>query len=276
METYIFTDDCLIGNETIDNEHRNLFAALNAANKAAAEGQADTAELAKGFLESLAEYANTHFIHEEAYMESINDPELPIQRMEHKAFIRLINDQMEDGITDENAKEKLEELLQFTAEWLYHHIIGSDTLIGTTVPREATPDTNPFEFTDKYLTGIDAIDKQHRRLFEIIACIHDATESMKKGYDRYDFILNTLDELKDYTQTHFSNEEGYMEAIGYSGLDEQKKAHRSFIERISKFELNEIDENQEEYLSELTDYLITWLSQHILNMDAKLSEAGKH
>ena len=70
MDTYIFTDDCIIGNETIDNEHRGLFASLNEANKAALEGKANTAEVAKELLESLAEYANTHFTHEEAYMES--------------------------------------------------------------------------------------------------------------------------------------------------------------------------------------------------------------
>jgi len=37
-----------------------------------------------------------------------------------------------------------------------------------------------------------------------------------------------------------------------------------------KIELNELDENQEEYLGNLTDYLITWLSQHILKMDSKI------
>lgn len=275
MDTYIFTDDCIIGNDTIDNEHRNLFAAINTANQAAIDGKADTAELARGFLESLAEYANTHFMHEEAYMESINDPELTVQKMEHRAFIRLIKDEMEDGITDENAKEKLDELLNFSAEWLYHHILGSDTLIGTAVQPEIDKNNNdadPFDFTDKYLTGINSIDEQHKRLFEIIASLHDATEASKKGFDRYDFIMEMLAELKDYTMTHFADEEAYMESINYAGLAAQKKAHRSFIERISKIELNDLDENQEDYLSNLTDYLITWLSQHILKMDCKIGK----
>ena len=272
MDTYIFTDDCIIGNETIDNEHRNLFAALNEANKAALEGKADTAELARGFLKSLADYANTHFMHEEAYMESIDDPELTIQRMEHSAFIQRINDEMQEGITDENAKAKLNELLKFSAKWLYHHILGSDTLIGTTVrPVMDEDDDAIFEFTDRYLIGIDAIDNQHKRLFELIADIHDAAEATKKGFDRYDFIMETLTELKEYTITHFDDEEEYMESINYPGLDAQRRAHRSFVEKISNIEFDELDENQEEYLSELSDYLITWLSQHILKMDAKIA-----
>ena len=271
MDTYIFTDDCIIGNETIDNEHRGLFASLNEANKAALEGKANTAEVAKELLESLAEYANTHFTHEEAYMESIDDPELTIQKMEHKAFIKRIKKEMDEGITDENASQKLNELLQFCAKWLYHHILGSDTLIGTAVKLQGEDDNeDPFDFTDKYLTGIETIDDQHRHLFEIIASMHDALEASKKGYDRYDFIVNTLAELKEYTETHFADEEEYMESINYEGLAAQKKAHRSFVERISKIELNELDENQEEYLGNLTDYLITWLSQHILKMDSKI------
>lgn len=271
METYIFTDDCIIGNDTIDNEHRNLFALINEANEAAMEGKADNAEFVKGLLESLADYANTHFAHEEAYMESINDPELTVQKMEHKAFINLISEELNKKITDDNAKDKLDELLKFSAKWLYHHILGSDTLIGTTVQSDTDAnDDEMFDFTDKYLTGIDSIDDQHRRLFEIIASLHDAAEASKKGYDRYDFILETLAELKEYTETHFADEEEYMESINYAGLDAQRKAHRSFVERISKIELNELDENQEEYLANLTDFLIKWLSQHILKMDCKI------
>lgn len=272
METYIFTEDCIIGNETIDNEHRNLFASINAANKVALEGKADTAELAKKFLFSLSDYANTHFMHEEAYMKSIDDPELTIQKMEHKAFIQRIEKEMEEGITDKNASQKLNELLQFCAKWLYHHILGSDTLIGTAVKQNPEDDdTDPFDFTDKYLTGIELIDDQHRHLFEIIASMHDALESSKKGYDKYDFMIETLAELKEYTKIHFADEEEYMESIDYDGLDAQKKAHRSFVERISKIELYEMDENQAEYLENLTDYLITWLSQHILKMDSKIA-----
>lgn len=272
METYIFTDDCIIGNETIDNEHRGLFASINAANKAALEGKADTAALAKEFLASLSEYANTHFMHEEAYMTSIDDPELTIQKMEHKAFIQRIEKEMSEGITDENASQKLNELLQFCAKWLYHHILGSDTLIGTTVKTQTEGNNeDPFDFTDKYLTGIEAIDNQHRQLFEIIASMHDALEASKKGFDKYDFIVETLAELKEYTEIHFADEEEYMESINYRDLDAQKKAHRSFVERISKIELYELDDNQEEYLEKLTDYLITWLSQHILKMDSKIA-----
>ena len=272
MDTYIFTDDCIIGNETIDNEHRGLFKSLNDANNAALEGKANTAELAREFVLSLSDYANTHFAHEEAYMKSIDDPELPVQQMEHKAFTNRIKKEMDEGITDENASQKLKELLQFSAKWLYHHILGSDTLIGTAIKPEAKDDgDDPFDFTDKYLTGIESIDNQHRRLFEIIASMHDALEASKKGYDKYDFMAETLAELKEYTETHFADEEEYMESINYEGLPAQKKAHKSFVERISKIELNELDENQEEYLEKLTDYLITWLSQHILKMDSKIA-----
>lgn len=74
-----------------------------------------------------------------------------------------------------------------------------------------------YEMKDEYMTGIDFIDKEHRRLFEIA----EETYRLKNDEfipDKYDQIQNLLDELKDYTAMHFSHEEEYMQSIGYKKL----------------------------------------------------------
>ena len=64
-----------------------------------------------------------------------------------------------------------------------------------------------------------------------------------------------------------------MESIHYTGLEVQRKAHTVFVDRLVEVtytDLNKIDENQEEYLHELLDFLLTWLSNHILKLDRQI------
>ena len=87
---YKFTDDYLIGIDEIDNEHRRLFQMINEAIDLSKESS-DISVISKNLVSGLKNYAATHFAHEEAYMEHIHDPELPIQKKEHEAFTKKIN-----------------------------------------------------------------------------------------------------------------------------------------------------------------------------------------
>ena len=87
---YEFTEDCMIHIDNIDEEHRKLFQMLNEAFALVKETD-NAASIAKNLIDNLKDYAITHFAHEEEYMKSIHDPELPIQQREHKAFAEKIN-----------------------------------------------------------------------------------------------------------------------------------------------------------------------------------------
>ena len=80
---YKFTDDYLIGIDEIDNEHRRLFQMINEAIDLSKESS-DISVISKNLVSGLKNYAATHFAHEEAYMEHIHDPELPIQKKNMK------------------------------------------------------------------------------------------------------------------------------------------------------------------------------------------------
>ncbi|MBR1892636.1 MAG: hemerythrin family protein [Lachnospiraceae bacterium] len=266
---YQFRDDYLIGNTTIDNEHRQLFNILNRVSEDAERDDIDKRELYLEFLEELSGYATQHFIHEERYMESINDPQLSIQQKEHMAFLNYVHEQQMTDIPEDVSK-RLKEVMEFGAEWLSHHILGSDIFIGSKMKVEDdSQNDNPFEFTKKYLTGIEFIDNQHEKLFEIIATINDSLSSMGY-YDRFDSIMDIIAELKEYTEVHFTDEEEYMAKINYDGLEEQKKLHKAFIDRLASVNVDYIDENQKGYLEDLIKYLLDWLSAHILGIDKKI------
>lgn len=262
---FAFTQDCLTGIEEIDNEHRHLFELINQAMALLQEPSA-AAVAVRELVADLKNYAVTHFAHEEAYMEQIGDPELPRQRREHAAFAEKINGMNPEPADGDSGREALNELLKYLAGWLYRHILGSDILIGKL---GKTEQADPFAFTEEYRTGIEMVDEEHKRLFEIIRETNDLIYA-ELLHDKYDGIMQLLDELREYTIVHFSDEEAYMERIGYEGLAAQKKAHQAFVDKLTEINLEEVDDNQQAYLEELIQFLLGWLINHIKQVDKKI------
>lgn len=264
---YQFTDDCLTGIPHIDDEHRMLFELVNNVELDLQDGF-DVKDILKALLPRLIEYADFHFKDEEAYMEKINDPELPIQKKEHDEFRKTVSEFSFENLSEEEAREELSKVMSSIAHWLYHHILGSDIMIGKMVTNSnpENDDEDPFAFTDKYKTGIDFVDKEHSRLFEIIRETNDLINTDDK-FDKYDQIVDILQELLDYTEKHFADEEEYMSRIHYEGLEAQKLSHEAFVTKLKSINMEELDENQGEYLNNLIQFLLSWLSNHILKMD---------
>lgn len=123
-----------------------------------------------------------------------------------------------------------------------------------------------FNMKEEYKTGIENIDEQHEKLFEIG---ERAYQLLKDKYinDKFDKIVDIIRELREYTIYHFAEEEAYMESIKYKRLFTQKMDHISFIKMLDEINLNEIDNNQDEYIMELLTFLNDWLVKHILEKD---------
>lgn len=275
--TFEFTDDCITGIDTIDNEHRNLFALLSKAYLlASTDYHSDYYQELKNIIEELDQYAETHFVHEEEYMMQIRDPELIRQRTQHDFFRDKIREFEFVNIDDEREQQNvLTELVKFLAKWLYRHILSSDILIGKLPPLEEwMVRENPCEFTDEYLTGIELVDIEHKELFRIV----DKANRLIKSFDSlsgFDNIVDILNELKEYTKEHFTDEEEYMESIHYEGLDAQKRAHEAFIDKLNNIDRNQLEENPQENLQELLEFLLGWLINHILHTDKKIPSVTK-
>lgn len=267
---FIFTDDYRLGITTIDEEHERLVNILNDALRELKDENVNLQELAKTIKTQLQEYANTHFSHEEAYMEKLDEPQLPNQKKAHAFFIKEIQ---ELPVDDTLTIKKMEAFMQYLVLWLFRHILHCDMMIGKF--QQAEEDI--FAFTDKYRTGITMIDDQHQKLFDIIREANTLVQD-KMLHDKYDEIMDILDELHDYTEEHFQDEEAYMKEIGYPKLPQQISAHRAFIDKLVKLDLGDIDfidEHQQEYLEDLIIYLLDWLTHHILIMDHQIADWKK-
>lgn len=271
---FLFTEDCILGIEEIDNEHRHLFELINHVldmlNKSSL---LDQYQEIKDLIADLADYADQHFAHEEAYMKKICDPELILQRSQHMDFREKI-DEFDIASVDleEEQVQVLRELLEFLAKWLYHHILGSDIMIGKLPPLEEWMiRDNPCEFADEYLTGIPLVDAEHKELFAIVEKANNLVRSQDMNEtEKIEKILEILKSLKGYTKDHFHDEEEYMASIGYNGLEAQKRAHDAFIDKIENISMKELYEHPQEYLQSLLQFLLGWLINHILHTDKKI------
>lgn len=128
-----------------------------------------------------------------------------------------------------------------------------------------------YEFKDEFLTGIEQIDNEHRRLFEIAEELY-VLKNEEFVPDKYDNIRHILGELREYTITHFAHEEQYMESIGYKKIFTQKIQHTELINTIKEWNLDNIDENQDEAIEEILKTVTEWLTEHILYQDKQIGK----
>jgi len=128
-----------------------------------------------------------------------------------------------------------------------------------------------IKWKEDYKIGIDIIDEQHQKLFEIAGRAYDLLKNNFK-MDKYDAIVDIMEELKEYTAYHFKTEEDYMQSSGYKRFFSQKVQHNDFIEKINGIDLKKVDDNQGTYLIEILEFIANWIGEHILGQDKLISE----
>jgi len=119
-----------------------------------------------------------------------------------------------------------------------------------------------FTWNEKYSVGIRELDAQHKQL---ITLLNELYEAMQNGAAESK-LAKIINELVNYTRTHFATEEKYMEKYNYIGLSSQKSEHSRFIEKINAFK-QDYDAGKVALSLSLASFLKDWLSSHILGSD---------
>jgi len=127
---------------------------------------------------------------------------------------------------------------------------------------------------DSFSCEIADIDNQHKRLFEIAGKIYDLA-TQREETDKYDEIINVIEELKNYTIEHFKFEEQLMLENSYDGYDIQKIEHDFFIKKLQRIERKDIDNSQNEAVVDMISFITDWISSHILKTDKNYVEFFK-
>jgi hemerythrin-like metal-binding protein len=117
---------------------------------------------------------------------------------------------------------------------------------------------------EEYSLGFEKVDRQHQHMFEIVNKL-----SQHAGpTEDIDFISEILTEMVNYARKHFADEEGLMQEHGFPGIESHKKQHDYFINTTAELIINFMH-NRQTTVDEITEFLVLWLTTHILKWDMK-------
>lgn len=124
------------------------------------------------------------------------------------------------------------------------------------------------QFDSSCLLGIDAIDRQHRRLFEIAGRVYD---NLSGDAGAHAAAAAAAAELLDYTATHFADEEALMAGAGYPALEAHRQEHADLISKVRDMEMR-AEFGDRNLPAEMSRFLLTWLVTHIRASDHEFGE----
>ncbi|MDO8606686.1 MAG: hemerythrin family protein [Phaeospirillum sp.] len=124
-----------------------------------------------------------------------------------------------------------------------------------------------IEWTGRFDTGIAEVDRDHRRLVDLInqldGIISDGGDLGRVGA--------VVDALVDYADYHFQREERILESVGYDGAGAHAEIHARFGHVLGDMVGVCMLHPDRENLLRLGDYLKSWLTDHILVEDMKFA-----
>lgn len=127
-----------------------------------------------------------------------------------------------------------------------------------------------MQWDESLAVGVGLIDDQHKQL---IKRLDDLAKALEENQGPT-VVASTLSFLTEYTQLHFSAEEGLMLAQNYPALAEHKAKHEEFREALRSMDIDFETDGASDFLAkQVNDFLITWLANHIKQVDR---EVGKY
>ena len=124
------------------------------------------------------------------------------------------------------------------------------------------------EWSDDYLIGIEMVDEQHKKWIEIYNEAHDRMMDDGLTVNKRDIGKDALKKMIEYGKFHFSFEEKFMEKIGFPEIEDHKKIHENFVQKLDSLAL-QLRQGIYVLNSEIIKLIENWLVDHILNEDRK-------
>lgn len=117
----------------------------------------------------------------------------------------------------------------------------------------------------RYRVGVPQVDREHQRLFEIIAEVNTGLEHADDKA-RATALRGAISELIEYTRSHFASEEALMANAGFPALATHRILHSELLKRVREMQMR-IEIGDESASLDLSRFLAGWLTEHILTAD---------
>jgi len=135
-------------------------------------------------------------------------------------------------------------------------------LIGLPILNNKLEERSYVKWKDAYNVGVDLIDEDHQKLMNLINKLKMAVRyHTGECYEK-----QAMDELAEWTRTHFAREERLMQRHGYPGYEEHKKQHDAMLARVAA-SIEDYDERGHDALVDVAPLVRDWLVNHIHNID---------
>lgn len=126
-DVFEWTERLSVGVETIDAQHRELFAAINALLREEGGAALEEVPMIVTFLE---DYVTNHFGLEEVYMRRLSYPDFPAHKGEHVSFIKDFYDLRDELDANGLTPELADRMGRFCGDWLVNHVGKVDKALG--------------------------------------------------------------------------------------------------------------------------------------------------
>ena len=123
-----------------------------------------------------------------------------------------------------------------------------------------------IDWSPKMSVGIASIDADHRKL---VVLVNDLYEAMSVG-EGSKVLGRVLDELIQYTRTHFVREEGLFRMHGYEQEAEHKAEHDKLLRTVDDLR-RRLDAGERVSPVATGTFLKQWLTEHIQGSDMAYS-----
>ncbi len=124
------------------------------------------------------------------------------------------------------------------------------------------------EWNEHYAVNVPVLDRHHQKLFDLL---NDLYVLMGQGSEDKP-IIHIIDELLDYTDYHFREEERVMVEVKYPELITHQRMHQEFVRTVSEFHSNSHNGMAIFVATRVSNAGLAWLKNHILGVDHKYYE----
>jgi len=120
--------------------------------------------------------------------------------------------------------------------------------------------TDMVVWDDKYATGIQLIDSQHKELFSITNELFRACLSGEEAVK--DIFKETMERMVNYVRFHFGAEQELLQRVKYPDFQEHKKQHEILVRQILE-SVKEYNEGKKFVPNQFVRTLRDWILGHI-------------
>jgi hemerythrin-like metal-binding protein len=118
-----------------------------------------------------------------------------------------------------------------------------------------------------YGIGIEDIDFQHEKLFELLNDLRNRFNTDRKG----DGVSQAIIKLVEYGNEHFAFEEAFLDSIKFPHAKAHKMLHSGFNRKIKDYLLRMRSGKLVSYL-EIFAFLQGWIQNHVARDDTRYAE----